>query len=61
MSQRDDVLMDVLAHLVAAVSLLEAGGKKAAPSNKMYAQMLKDYKASIARGRSYLKAERAAS
>jgi hypothetical protein len=58
MSERRDVLVDVLAHLVAAVSLLERGGKKAAPSDKMYRQMLKDYHASIERGRAFLKDER---
>lgn len=60
MSAREDVLIDVLAHLVAAVSLLEAGGMKSAPSNKMYRQMLKDYHASIERGREFIRAERAA-
>jgi hypothetical protein len=58
MNQREDVLIDVLAHLVAAVSLLESGGRKAAPSDKMYRQMLKDYKASIDRGRKFVRAER---
>lgn len=58
MTDRKDVLVDVLVHLVAAVSLLEAGGKNAAPSNKMYRQMLKDYHASIERGRAFIKAER---
>ncbi len=42
---------DVLAHLVAATSLLERGGKQAAPSDKMFAQMIADYNASIERGR----------
>lgn len=51
----DEALLDVLAHLVAAVSLLRQGGVKAAPSNKMGRQMLKDYEDSIARGRAYLK------
>jgi hypothetical protein len=40
--------------LIAAVSLLESGGKKAAGSDKMFAQMLKDYKASIEIGRAAL-------
>ena len=50
-------LRDVLPSLVAAVSLLEKGGKKAAPSDKMFDQMIADYKASIERGRAaYMKA-----
>lgn len=44
-------LIDILASLVASVDLLERGGKKAAPSDKMFAQMLVDYKNSIERGR----------
>lgn len=58
--ERKDILVDVLAHLVAAVSLIERGGKKAAPSDKMYRQMLKDYHASIERGRQHLRRERPA-
>lgn len=46
--------LDALASLVAAHSLLKAGGKKAAPSDKMFAQMLRDYKASINRARAAL-------
>ena len=49
-----EALIDVLASLVAAHSLLEGGGKKAAASDKMFYQMLKDYAASIARGRAAL-------
>jgi hypothetical protein len=45
------MLIHVLAGFVASVDLLERGGKKAAPSNKMFAQMLIDYKNSIERGR----------
>ena len=52
------VLKDVTAHLVAAHSLLtrtaDFGGKKAAPSNKMFDQMLIDYEASANRGRAAL-------
>ena len=36
-------LVHAVASLRAAISLLEGGGKKAAPSDKMFAQMLKDY------------------
>ena len=53
----DDLLnaaIDVSAHLAAAISLLERGGKaakKAAPSDKMFDQMLIDYKKSLNRAR----------
>lgn len=40
--------------LVAAVSLLKSGGKKAAPSKKMFNQMLADYTNSIERSRAVL-------
>ena len=36
-------LVHAVASLRAAISLLEDGGKKAAPSDKMFAQMLRDY------------------
>lgn len=50
---------DLLAHLVAAVSLLKRTpkAKKAAPSNRMFDQMLADYEASIKRGRALAKHE----
>lgn len=41
----------MLASLVAAVSLLENGGKKAAASDKMFDQMLADYRKAIEAGR----------
>lgn len=47
-------IIDVAASLVAAVSLLERGGKKAAPSNKMFDQMIVDYKNSIERARTLI-------
>jgi hypothetical protein len=40
--------------LLAAVSLLERGGKKAAPSNKIFEQMLVDYKNGVERARAAL-------
>lgn len=40
-----------LASLLAAISLLEKGGKKAAPSDKMFEQMLTDYRNCVERGR----------
>lgn len=46
-----EAFKDVLAHLVAAVSLLERSPKTGAPSNRMFDQMLADYNASIERGR----------
>jgi hypothetical protein len=49
-----EAALDALAGLVAAHSLLKAGGKKAAPSDKMFAQMLSDYDAAITRTRAAL-------
>ncbi len=46
-----EALKDVLASLVAAHSLLSRSPKTAAPSDKMFDQMLKDYEKSIERGR----------
>ena len=43
--------VDVAASLIAAISLLQRGGKKAAPSDKMFNQMLADYNASLDRFR----------
>jgi len=44
-----NVLVDVTAHLAAAISLLERTprAKKAAPSDKMFDQMLTDYRNSL--------------
>lgn len=52
---RKDVLTDVLVHLIAAVSLLKSGSKKAAPSDKMFDEMIADYERAIERGRAALK------
>jgi hypothetical protein len=57
-AERETALVDVTACLVAAVSLLERGGKKAAPSNKMFDQMIVDYKNCIERARAALKGGR---
>lgn len=46
--------VDVAASLNAAISILERGGKKAAASDKMFAQMLVDYNASLDRLRNTL-------
>jgi len=54
------VLVDVAASLAAAISLLERGGKsakKAAASDKMFDQMLADYRASLERARAALSPE----
>jgi len=51
-----EALLNALASLVAATSLLERGGKKAAPSDKMFAQMLVDYNKSAAAARAALTA-----
>jgi len=50
----EEATTDALASLVAAVSLLERGGRRAAPSDKMFAVMLADYNASIERTRAAL-------
>lgn len=55
-TKRDtDAMMCVLASLVAAISLLERGGKKAAASDTMFNQMLLDYKAAVTVGRKALR------
>lgn len=52
MTERE-ALISVMASLAAAISLLERTpqAKKAAPSDKMFAQMLEDYKKSLAEAR----------
>lgn len=50
-------VIDALSSLVAAVSLLERGEKKAAPSDKMFAQMLIDYNSAIERTQDVLTQE----
>lgn len=50
-------LTDVTASLAAAISLLERSPKTAAPSNKMFDQMLDDYRASLERARQALSKE----
>lgn len=47
----EKALTDVGSSLVAAISLLEGGGKKAAPSDKMFRVMLSDYRKSVKRAR----------
>lgn len=50
-----DEMYGCVASLAAAVSLLENGGKKAAGSDKMFYQMLEDYKKSLDAGRAILR------
>ncbi len=45
----EKALKDTLSHLVAAASLLSRSPKTAAPSNKMFDQMVVDYKAAAKR------------
>lgn len=52
-----EALISCAASLAAAISLLERGGKaakKAAPSDKMFDQMLTDYRKSLANAREVL-------
>ncbi len=50
-----EALSSTTASLVAAHSLLVRGGKKAAPSDKMFSFMLSDYEKSIEEGRAAFK------
>lgn len=49
-----EALIRTAASLVAAISLLERGGKKAAASDTMFAAMLKDYQAAVDKARAAL-------
>lgn len=49
-----EAFTQVLASLAAAISLLERGGKKAAASDRMFEQMLNDYRAALEAGRAAL-------
>lgn len=53
-----EALVSVSASLAAAISLLERTpqSKKAAPSDKMFAQMIRDYKKSLSAARDVLSA-----
>ena len=46
-----EALKDVTVHLIAAHSLLQSGGKKAASSNTVFSMMLADYEKSFEVGR----------
>lgn len=52
-----DTFVRVLASLAAAISLLERGGKKAAASDRIFEQMLDDYRAALEAGRNSLVCE----
>lgn len=54
-AEHREIVIDLLSSLVAAVSLLKNGSKKAAPSNRMFDQMIADYERSIERGRAVMK------
>ncbi len=52
-----NTVTDLASSLAAAISLLERGGKaakKAAPSDKMFDQMVKDYRMALDRARAIL-------
>lgn len=57
-AKSDDVLIRVLASLAAAISLLERmpKAKKAAPSDKVFEQMLIDYRNALEAGRTFIRA-----
>jgi hypothetical protein len=50
-----ETLIDVMASLAAAISLLERSHKTAAPSDKMFDLMLDDYRASLQRARDFIR------
>lgn len=52
-----EIVTDLVASLTAAVSLLKRGPKQAAPSDRMFDQMIIDYERAIERGRTFLAAE----
>jgi hypothetical protein len=58
MTIKRDIVLDLLAHLVAAVSLLSRSPKTAGPSDRMFDMMIADYERSIQRARDYLNQER---
>jgi hypothetical protein len=50
-------LVSTTASLVAAISLLNRGGKKAAPSDRMFTMMLDDYQKTVLEARAALTQE----
>lgn len=57
MDTKTDAMLRVMASLAASISLLEKGGKKAAPSDKMFEQMLEDYRSSLEYARKVIREE----
>jgi hypothetical protein len=53
-----EALVTSAASLAAAISLLERGGKKAAPSDTMFAMMLADYQKALDNARAALTQEK---
>jgi hypothetical protein len=54
--ETENILIDILAHLQASISLLEKSPKTAAWSDKVFDKMIIDYKNSLERGRKFLSA-----
>lgn len=54
-SPERETIIDLAAHLAAAISLLERSPKRGAPSDRVFDQMLADYRASLKRARAALK------
>lgn len=55
--KKDRAIIRAIASLSAAIYLLENGGKKAAPSDKMFNQMLDDYRNALEEARAALREE----
>lgn len=53
-AELEGALLSTAASLIAATSLLESGGKKAAWSDKAFVQMMKDYEATAEKARTIL-------
>lgn len=54
--QLSDAFLSCVAHLDAAISLLEKGGRKGAASNKMFDMMIEDYKKALLTARAAIRA-----
>lgn len=52
--EQQEAMIAVTTSLMAAVSLLEKGGRKAAPSDRMFDVMISDYKKAIEKGRAVM-------
>lgn len=60
MTDTREIVTDLASSLAAAISLLDRTpqARKAAASDKMFAQMLRDYRASLERARKHLRETR---